>query len=333
MTWQAWSLLILQRTGLILPLLLVFKLAARLGMPISVSPAKRKLLLGTRIPTPEEWRARMAAVEQALSEQGSGGQGSGGRSILLTERNDPASQSRIERPLISVLVTTFGSERYLPNFLSNLAAQTALPQAEVIVVAVQPTEGERAMLQAASESMPMLRLIEAPERLGIYAAWNLALSESAAPFVTNMNVDDQRHPQSLEWQLAELQQTGADVVYQDVYLTLQHDIDWGLVERVGERTQLPLVGLSDLARGINAPHNAPMWRRELHQRVGLFDERYRSAGDHDFWIRVAIAGGRFHKSAAAHVAYFVNPDGMSTSLNSPGAIEGLTLLARYRRLV
>jgi hypothetical protein len=39
-----------------------------------------------------------------------------------------------------------------------------------------------------------------------------------------------------------------------------------------------------------------MWRRSLHQLHGYFDESYKSAGDYDFWLRVAKPENFFHIS-------------------------------------
>jgi GT2 family glycosyltransferase len=147
-----------------------------------------------------------------------------------------------------------------------------------------------------------------------------------------MNADDIRHPLSLEIQVSELEKmTGVDVVYQDVYYTLRQNLTFDTIARIGMKSNLPEASTNVLARGVNVPHNAPMWRRTLHDRVGLFDETFLSAGDHDFWIRASIKGAKFKKSEQVHVSYYINPDGMSTKKNSPGSSEGLKILDTYRQ--
>jgi len=71
----------------------------------------------------------------------------------------------------------------------------------------------------------------------------------------------------------------------------------------------------------NSPHNAPMWRRQLHSDVGMFDTSYRSAGDFDFWLRCVRAGKTFFKINDPHVVYFVNPEGLSTRPDTRGIEE------------
>ncbi len=61
-----------------------------------------------------------------------------------------------------------------------------------------------------------------------------------------------------------------------------------------------------------------MWRRRLHDELGLFDTRYRSAGDYEFWLRCAAAGKVFHRVADPHVVYYQNPQGYSTRADTTG---------------
>src|SRR5690606_3111936 len=84
----------------------------------------------------------------------------------------------------------------------------------------------------------------------------------------------------------------------------------------------------------NSPHNAPMWRRRLHDELGWFDTRYRTTGDYEFWFRCLVAGKVFYKVNDPHVAYFQNPDGLSTRSDTPAVAEAREITARYcRRLL
>ena len=81
----------------------------------------------------------------------------------------------------------------------------------------------------------------------------------------------------------------------------------------------------------NNPHNAPMWRRRLHDEIGLFDPGYTSAGDWEFWLRCARAGKTFYKINDPNVLYFANPDGASTRPGGRGALEGGMVLRAHAR--
>jgi hypothetical protein len=73
------------------------------------------------------------------------------------------------------------------------------------------------------------------------------------------------------------------------------------------------------------PH--PMWRATLHQKHGYFNsEEFESAGDYEFWIRIAEEDNMFHIPVVLGV-YFASHDTISM-----GDIE-LSGLESYRAIV
>jgi hypothetical protein len=63
--------------------------------------------------------------------------------------------------------------------------------------------------------------------------------------------------------------------------------------------------------------------------VGKFDTRYRSAGDYEFWLRCLANGKTFRKINTPHVAYYHNPEGISTQSETRGTEEAQDILKRY----
>ena len=233
---------------------------------------------------------------------------------------------------ISVIVSIYRPEFLFDSFLGNIKEQSIFERAEVVLVLVSPlkSEMEQAHKFAAENTNVILKLIDS--RITIYDAWNLAINSSTAPLITNMNIDDLRSADSLEAQVAFMKShSWVDVGYQDFYFLLDRDLDWISVVNVGAKSQLPAVTLTELAWfGVNPPHNGPVWKRDLHTRVGLFDETLRSAGDYEFWMRVASSGGLFAKMSKSTVGYYMNPEGMSTSVESPSTNEERATQEKYR---
>jgi len=295
------------------------RIVARLEKAISLEEEQIPIyFLGEKLLSPSDWNKLYLSVQNKVI----------GESLIKSSVLEALPLKK--GPLAAILVSLYRSEEYLEDFARNVLSQTIIQDCQLILISVDTTEPERRKLNDIFSSLPFAKLIFVENRIGIYEAWNLAIRSSTAPFITNMNVDDLRHPESLRIQVTDMLRTGSDVVYQDVYYTLKHGLDWTQIESIGMKSQLPEVNTKTLASGINCPHNAPMWRRTLHERIGMFDEGFRSAGDHDFWIRASIAGATFAKSEHVHVSYFINPDGMSTKSDSPGRQEGLAILEKYR---
>ena len=77
------------------------------------------------------------------------------------------------------------------------------------------------------------------------------------------------------------------------------------------KSSLPIVTPHNMME-FNSPHNAPMWRKSLHDELGFFDASFNSAADWEFWLRCLLKGKQFFKLNRPHVAYYYNPEGLST---------------------
>ena len=81
------------------------------------------------------------------------------------------------------------------------------------------------------------------------------------------------------------------------------------------------------------PNNHPMWHKTMHEKYGLFNEEYKSAGDHEMWLRAVKMGSRFLKINKILGVYYHNPKGLSTNKETGiGAYEYEKLLKEYQEL-
>lgn len=243
------------------------------------------------------------------------------------------SAASSKEPKIAVIVSLYRSGQFLDQFISNMSSQSAFNESEFCVIAVSPTDFERQRLTSWSNLFSNVRVVFHDLRVPIYEAWNEAIKMTSAPLITNANVDDLRSLESLAIQIAAAEQhPGVDVFYQDVYLSLSPEYNWPTVVAINARTRFPTISFGTLLKGQNYPHNAPAWRRELHSQLGYFEEKYSSAADAEFWLRCASADKLFLKLNEMHVAYYLNPEGISTAPDSKGALEFHSILKEYHEV-
>jgi glycosyltransferase involved in cell wall biosynthesis len=235
------------------------------------------------------------------------------------------------QPLVSIITSLYRGSEYLDFFLENITSQTIFKDdCELIIINVSPVDQETALIEQYQKRFDNIKLINVPERIGIYHAWNMAIEHSSGEFLTNANVDDVRRLDSLEVQAKHLlDKPDVSVVYSDVFYTFCPNLPFELTAQCGLKTNLPSVNKFNLLRG-NSPHNAPMWRRSLHDQIGVFDVSFQSVGDHDFWIRACLEGAKFSKIEDTLISYFFNPKGMSTRQDSPAEVEGFKLVDFYK---
>lgn len=292
-------------------------------------------IMGTsRTIGPEDWRRRARELDGAVSSNLSRGVSAvGGKRggcappAFGSTRWQPGGSPRC---LVSVIASLYKGGRFIETFMENICSQTIFRDwCELIVVDAGSPEGEGDVVRRWMADFPNIRYIRTPERIGIYEAWNLGIHEARGELLTNANLDDLRRHDSIEIQAATLQALpDADVVYQDVHYTLEPCLPFERIADLGFRSSVPRVTPAVML-SFNPPHNAPMWRRRVHDELGVFDTRYRSAGDYEFWLRCATAGRVFHRVADPHVVYFQNPQGYSTRADTTGHSETREITARY----
>jgi glycosyltransferase involved in cell wall biosynthesis len=246
-----------------------------------------------------------------------------------------ASQSRFQlkrgAPFrVSAIASLYKGAEFIQQFMHNITTQTIFEECcELVIVDADSPDNESAVIARYLSKYPNIQYLRINSRIGIYDAWNIAIRAARGTYITNTNLDDLRRGDSLELQAAVLDNLEfVDVVYQDFYYTLDPTLDASQVAEFGFSSDLPVVTPSTMI-SINAPHNAPMWRKRLHEELGWFDTRYRSAGDYEFWLRCVAANKTFYKLNDPHVVYYQNPEGMSTRRNGDAVDEVRRVLKKY----
>ena len=235
---------------------------------------------------------------------------------------------------ISVLISLHGSDYILPTFLNNIHEQTIFLKSEFIFVVCCAPPKKIQFLNIFCSKLQNCKLFVVDKHISVYEAWNIGLDNTNSPLITNMNSDDLRSKDSLEFQVLFMQENpGVDIAFQDFYLIRDSFSSWDTITNISEKVDVGNVSIFNLAwKGINSPHHAPVWRRTLHSELGLFDTSFMSAADYEFWLRALHANKKFRKMFNSQVGYYLNPNGLSTRPSSFGYSESSIIQEKYRRL-
>lgn len=237
------------------------------------------------------------------------------------------------KPKVSLICSLYDGDRFIEQFIKNLISLNKFYRCEVIIVDANSPGNENKFLSKYVKYFLNIKIIRVKERIGIYEAWNLAINQSSAPYISNVNVDDLRIYSSISKQIRALDKNNKiDVVFSNFFYSLgANSLPW-VVKHIGIKSYLPTVSTHNLL-DFNSPHCAPMWRRTLHNELGLFETQFQSAGDWEFWLRCAKSNKIFGKIDKPLAIYFLNPDGLSTSINSKDAREQMSIRALYVDLI
>lgn len=218
-------------------------------------------------------------------------------------------------PKISIITSVYNGDDYIQGFMEDITSQNIFKEkCELIMInANSPGNEEKVILEFQKKFPNNIKYKKLEEDPGIYGTWNVALSMATGEFITNANLDDRKSPESILAHAEELvNNPEIDLVYSDMLITKEINETWSENSSNGERYTMPNFSLGAL-KMVNMPHAAPMWRKSLHNKYGVFDDSFRSAGDWEMWLRAASRGSRFKKIDGFYNLYCFNPKGVSTN--------------------
>lgn len=212
---------------------------------------------------------------------------------------------------LTVITSVFNSETFLDHFFKDIKRQTIFQDCEFLMLDANSTDNSRRMILEQCLKHKNIHYCPAGDR-NIYATWNLGVRLSNSEFLTNWNTDDRRLPNSLERQISILKEhTDCDLSYGR---TLWVDMPNVNVEDCDPNNETPCfpATIASMMR-FNSPHCLPVWRKSLHNEIGLFDDRFFSAGDYEMWMRALTLDYQFIMLDEVVGAYYRNPKGISSN--------------------
>jgi GT2 family glycosyltransferase len=257
-------------------------------------------------------------------------------SSLQTRRNSNNNQA-----LISIVTSVYQGKEFIQGFLENITKQTIFSQCELILIDGNSPENEGEIIEAfirqnGFSNIHYHRLNEDP---GLYECWNIAIRQSRGQYITNANLDDRRSPLHLEILANHLENNPQiSAVSSALVVTYQPNEDWNFFtpEAVwfdglsGEITFDDLYKYNDdIVVSRNTLHCMPLWKKDLHNKYGYFDEsNYGTTADWEFWLRCSSQGEKYGIIGLPLGLYYLNPNSHNRRNDADGSLE-LRIINKY----
>ncbi|HJZ81604.1 MAG TPA: glycosyltransferase family A protein [Pyrinomonadaceae bacterium] len=184
-------------------------------------------------------------------------------------------------PLISVVMPVYNALSFLDDSISSILGQT-LGDFEFVILDDASTDGSTERLREWAARDRRIQIYESKQRLGLSASSNAVVREARAAIVARMDADDIAHPDRLRRQW-EIIRHCPEVA---VVGTLCNGID-ATGREVRPRDRWRLVRRSGY---IPFPHGSVMFRRELFDQAGGYDETATAGEDQELFARMAAHG-------------------------------------------
>ena len=237
------------------------------------------------------------------------------------------SLNRPDGYLVSAIVSTYNAERFLRGKLEDLEAQTITRDLEIIVIDSGSQQNERGIVEEFQRRYDNIRYLRTERRETVYQAWNRGIRMASGEFVTNSNTDDRLRRDALETLVRALREHPACVLaYPDMRVTRQENGTFEAHQPFGFRDWPPYERTALLELCCIGPF--PLWRRSLHDEIGYFDERYKSAADYEFWLRASQSHEFIHVPQFLGL-YWLSEDTVSRRGDLP-TLEYLQVQKQYR---
>lgn len=197
-----------------------------------------------------------------------------------------------EKPLVSVIIPTKNRCLLLDETLESLSRQT-FPSWEVLVVDDGSTDGTKEFAFGLSEKDSRFRYLPRTDQPpGASSCRNIGISQARGDYVIFLDSDDLLAPDCLIGRLEAMRQGTWDCV---VFLTQVFHQQPGDDQRLWNDFN----GGDDLDRFLSHDMpwstTGPMWRREVLERIGRWDQDCESGQDWEFHIRALASGLNYQK--------------------------------------
>jgi glycosyltransferase involved in cell wall biosynthesis len=185
-------------------------------------------------------------------------------------------------PLVSIVIPCRNEEPYIARCLNSvLSSDYPRERLEILVADGRSTDGTLPLLVRYAALHPTIVLLDNPRGI-TPAGLNVAIRAASGDIVIRMDAHVTYPADYISRLVAALQETGADNVG-GVIVTVPAD--------ASPTAQAIAVGLSHRF-GVGNPVPFGCYRREIFDRIGMFDEELISNQDDEFNFRLITRGGR-----------------------------------------
>ena len=231
-------------------------------------------------------------------------------------------------PLVSALVPVYNAQKFLRGALENLEGQTIANNLEIIIIETGSQTDELSIVRDFQERFNNIIYLRTSSRENAPAAVNRGIRIASGKYVTPANSDDRHREDAFEIMVQELE-THPEValVYGDNFATKFENQTFAKHIRCGYKLRpdySPAIMLSGCHMGPQ-----PMWRRAIHDEIGILDETLESAGDYEFWCRIAQRYPLRHIPRFMGV-YYDNPSGIVNSNKTRNLEQARLIQERYQ---
>lgn len=185
--------------------------------------------------------------------------------------------------MISVIIPMYNSEQSIVKCLDSVKAQTWTGNFEIIIVNDGSTDLGTEVVQDYMARNPGLDItLIHQHNQGVSKARNVAMERSKGDYIALLDADDEWLPDKTEAQMKILTDESLEV---DFLTTLWNRERVRFPYRIND-SNLVQINLKKLLLQVTGQTSTAIFRRDILENTGFFDEKQRYSEDANYWMRV-----------------------------------------------
>ena len=211
-----------------------------------------------------------------------------------------------------------------------MANQTLFQRGELEIVVIDSgsSENEAKIVLTFQKIHPHIKYFRTKGHETLYNSWNRGIRIAKGKYITNANTDDRHEANCLEILVNHLDNTPEiDLAYGRLFKTTNPNECYRENDKSFPCTSQKFFPGSLLLHDYSGAQ--PVWRKSIHDKVGLFDENYEVVGDYEFVLRAVSRGCKFGYVPEAQGLMLWHKNALSTK-DSKAHSEKRKLFNKYR---
>jgi glycosyltransferase involved in cell wall biosynthesis len=213
----------------------------------------------------------------------------------------------IIKPFVSIIIPCRNEERFISKCLDSIIAnEYPKDQIEIIVVDGMSEDGTRAIVEGYADRYPFVGLLDNPLKI-TPTAMNIGIKNTRGEVIIRMDAHSEYPSHFISTCIECLDRTGADVVGGPV--VTKPGAETLIARSIALATSHPFgVGNSKFRTSTKegyvdtVPFGA--YRRDVFDKVGLFDERLERNQDNEFSSRIVKNSGKIYFTPVLATSYY-----------------------------
>lgn len=201
---------------------------------------------------------------------------------LKSDINNMASHSNSDQIMVTVITIVLNGINHINETINSVLMQDYQP-IEYIIIDGGSTDGTLEVID--NYRRYISKVVSEPDE-GIYYAINKGIRLANGNLIGLIHCGDYYEPTAVSDVVNVFVQTGMDVIYGNLKVIEEHE--------TGNLSRLLRADHRHMKKHMSIHHPSSFVSRDCYQRLGLYDTRYRSASDYDFFLRCYLGGAKYY---------------------------------------